>query len=261
MAKIATAERVSLDPSDNFVLQRSRLAYHYAAKRIGENQELGSVLEIGTGTGYGIEIIAPHAKQYVTVDKLLPPFTANELGKNVEMVEATVPPLPFADASFDVVVSFQVIEHIEDDTRFVAEVHRVLKPNGRFIVSTPNIKMSLTRNPWHVREYTSSEFKALLATQFNAIELMGVMGNDKVMNYYEKNRQSVARITRLDPLDLQHRLPAWMLRIPYDILNRINRRKLLAQNGVLTQSIAMSDYRVETVDDAAFDLIYVAGKE
>ena len=61
---LQTAERVSRERSDNFVFQRSRLAYVEAARRVG-----GRVLEIGTGTGYGIEIIAPSAESFVTLDK------------------------------------------------------------------------------------------------------------------------------------------------------------------------------------------------
>ena len=60
-----------------------------------------------------------------------------------------VPPLDFPDRSFDCVISFQVIEHIKRDAEFVREIHRVLRPGGRFIVTTPNAPMSLTRNPWH----------------------------------------------------------------------------------------------------------------
>ncbi len=221
---------------------------------------MGSVLEIGTGTGYGIEIIAPVAKRYVTVDKFLPSLDKEALGECVEMIETTVPPLPFSDEEFDFVVSFQVIEHIKDDAKFVAEVYRVLKPGGRFIVSTPNIKMSLTRNPWHVREYTKDEFQGLLSAKFKSVESMGVVGNKLVMSYYEKNRQSVERITRFDILNLQHRLPAWVLQIPYDILNRMNRRKLLKENSHLTQSITMEDYQVEAVSDSAFDLLYIGVK-
>ena len=67
MAKITTAERVSREASDNFVFQRSLLAYHAAAQRIS-----GDVLEIGTGAGYGIEVVAPRARSFVTIDKLAP---------------------------------------------------------------------------------------------------------------------------------------------------------------------------------------------
>lgn len=251
MSKIITAERVSYEASDNFVYQRSRLAYHYAAERVS-----GRVLEIGTGSGYGISIIAPYTDRYITIDKQLP--NIEDVAPNVEMISAKVPPLPFEDASFDCVVSFQVIEHIEDDGRFVDEVYRVLKPGGLFIVSTPNAPMSLTRNPWHVREYSAEQFSTLLARRFETIEAYGVSGNSSVMEYYEHNRASVERITRLDILDLQHRLPRWILQLPYDILNRMNRRKLLSDNQRLTQSIKMSDYRVEEVSPTAFDLLYVA---
>jgi hypothetical protein len=121
--------------------------------------------------------------------------------------------------------------------------------------------MSLTRNPWHVREYTPEEFKALIGNYFTAIDTKGVAGNQKVMEYYEANRLSVARITRWDVLKLQYRLPRWMLQIPYDMLNRINRRRLLKANTELTCGIQMSDYSVVPVSDECFDLFYVAQKQ
>ena len=171
-----------------------------------------------------------------------------------------MPPLDFADGSFDWVISFQVIEHIRRDRDFVREVHRVLRPGGGFIVTTPNAPMSLTRNPWHVREYRADELQALLGEYFTEVELYGVYGNEKVMEYYEKNRQGVKRITRFDPLDLQHRLPRQLLQIPYDLLNRLNRRRLLKANDALTRSIVAEDYRIAPVaeGEACFDLFGVA---
>ena len=254
MGKMNTAERVSREMSDNFVFQRSLLAYHAAAQRIG-----GDVLEIGTGAGYGIEVVAPHARSFITVDKFAP---AAELMRHphVEFHQAVVPPLAFAANSFDFVISFQVIEHIKRDAEFVREIHRVLRPGGRFIVTTPNAPMSLTRNPWHVREYTAEQLRRLLAARFSEIETLGVFGNEKVMDYYAENRRGVERITRFDILDLQHRLPRWMLQIPYDILNRMNRRKLLRENTGLTTSIRMDDYRIAPAAEGCFDLFFIATK-
>ena len=248
-----TAERVSLEASDNFVYQRSRLAYVEAAKLVS-----GRVLEIGTGTGYGIDIIAPCAAEFVTLDKYRSERVAS-VPANVRFVEATVPPLPFEDESFDCVVSFQVIEHIKRDKEFVREVMRILRPGGKFVVSTPNKPMSLTRNPWHVREYTPEELRRLLS-EFSAVAELGVAGNERVWEYYRHNRESVRRIMRFDVLRMQWWLPRWILQIPYDILNRMNRRKLHSQNTELTESIEMSDYRLQGVDNECFDLFYIATK-
>lgn len=251
---LQTAERVSArDASDNYVFQRSILAYHKAAELVR-----GDVLEIGTGMGYGVEVVAPAARCYVTIDKTA--AYAVDLPSNVEFRQMEVPPLVFEDESFDYVISFQVIEHIKRDREFVREVSRVLRKGGAFIVSTPNAPMSLTRNPWHVREYTAEQLKSLLTEDFLSVECMGVDGNEKIMAYYEKNRQGVERITRFDLLDLQHRLPRWMLQLPYDLLNRLNRRRLLEKNDQLTRSIVMEDYAVGPVTDRSFDLFFIARK-
>ena len=181
------------------------------------------------------------------------------LPSTVEFRAAKVPPLPFADGEFDCVVSFQVIEHIVRDREFVAEVMRVLRKGGKFIVSTPNRPMSLTRNPWHVREYSAEELRALLSA-FTSVECYGVGGNEQVWAYYEKNREAVRRIMRFDVLRMQWWLPRWLLQLPYDVANRLNRRRLHSQNTALTESITMDDYTLQSVDDRCFDLFYVATK-
>ena len=253
MAKVTTAERVSREQSDNYVFQRSLLAYHKAAELIS-----GDVLEIGTGEGYGAEVLAPRATRYITIDKTTPVNLYQ--GPNVEFIESAVPPIPAENNSFDYVVSFQVIEHIKRDFDFVREVHRVLKPGGKFIVTTPNAPMSLTRNPWHVREYRPEELTNMLECSFSKVTSSGVFGNEKVMEYYEKNRRSVQKITRFDVLRLQYILPRFILQLPYDLLNRFNRRRLLKKNHDLTTSIAMDDYYIAPVGEGCFDLFYIAEK-
>ena len=254
--RVQTAERVSeWDMSDNYLFQRSLLAYRRAAELIS-----GDVLEIGTGSGYGIPFLASRAKSLLTVDKYMPPIDLTPYD-HVEFRRMAASSLAeLAGESFDCVVTFQVIEHIRNDMAFVCEIERLLKPGGLLLLSTPNRLMSLTRNPWHVREYTERELRSLLGTFFLSIEAEGIFGNAKVMEYYEKNKHAVERITRFDPLGLQYRLPRWMLQIPYDILNRRNRRKLLIENHNLTSGMMMEDYAFGPASDTCFDLFYRARK-
>ena len=253
---IQSAERVSQrDVTDNYVFQRSLLAYCHAAGIVS-----GDVLEIGTGSGYGISVISPRAHRFVTLDKH-PLSPVADHGRNVEFIQMAVPPMcGIPSCSFDFVIMFQVIEHIRDDFKMVKEIVRVLRPGGKLIISTPNRRMSLTRNPWHVREYTADEFKNLLRSYFSEVEAKGVFGNEKAMEYYEANKRSVAKISRLDLLKVQKWLPRPLLRIPYDIMNRINRRKLHSNNKELTEGITMDDYHIGPVNDYCFDLLYIAEK-
>ncbi len=252
-----TAERVShTDISDNYVFQRSQLAY-YEAKKITQ----GNILEIGSGQGYGIQIIAPTAKKYVALDKFDTPFQQPDNAPKIEFIKTNVPPLSdIEDNSFDFVVSFQVIEHIKKDKELVKEVYRVLKPGGKYIVSTPNIKMSLTRNPWHIREYTVEGFETLLKTSFSKIQKQGVFGSEKIMDYYQENKKGVERITRFDIFNMQYWLPRQILQIPYDILNRRNRKNILKGNNELVSNISMDDYYLAEANDDCFDLFYIAEK-
>jgi len=149
-----------------------------------------------------------------------------------------------------------VFEHIKKDGDYVKEIHRVLKKGGKFIVTTPNKKMSLTRNPWHIREYTVDELTTLLKSSFSSVEANGVFGNDVVMEYYNINKKSVQKIMRFDILNLQYNLPRQILQVPYDIMNRRNRNKL-SDSG---SHIKMEDYFVAEAKDDCIDLFYIAEK-
>jgi len=89
--------------------------------------------------------------------------------------------LPFESQSIDVYVSLETIEHLPDDSPYLREAVRVLKPGGVFICSTPNRDVTnpgktLTDKPWnpfHVREYNAAEFDARLKNYFGEIEMLG----------------------------------------------------------------------------------------
>ena len=94
---------------------------------------------------------------------------------------------------------------------FLQEIYRVLKSGEKVILTTLNMMISLTRNPWHTREYTPEQMGDVLKSSFDNYELNGVFGNDKVMDYYKKNKESVRKNTRFDILNMQYWFPRWML--------------------------------------------------
>ncbi len=209
-----------------------------------------------------MELLMENADTFTAVDKNN--IVLGELRKKYpqgKFIEANIPPLSmFEDESFDTVVSFQVIEHIQDDEMYVKEISRVLRPGGKAVITTPNIKMSLTRNPWHVREYTKEEMVSLFQPHFQKVGLKGVYGDDKVSKYFEKNKASVAKYKKLDIFNLEYRLPRSVLAIPYDILNRMNRDKLKQTNDDLVMSITTEDYHLSPADDLCYDFFCVCEK-
>ena len=255
---LQTAERSShLDPSENVIFQRHLIAYKEAAKLVS-----GTVLEVGSGEGYGILELASKSEKYIAIDKFGTTIT-EELKKenDIEFMKMNVPPLNrIADNSIDFVVSFQVIEHIQNDEKFVEEIFRVLKKGGKMILTTPNILMSLSRNPWHIREYTPFEMKEILKTSFSDIDIQGIIGNKKVMDYYNVNKKSVEKIRKWDIFNLEENLPRWILQIPYDILNRFNRHKLQDHNEDLVDGVKHTDYSIENVSDKCLDFFCIATK-
>ena len=248
------SDRIS---SDNPIHQRLLKAYYLAKPFVS-----GSLLEVGCGEGRGVELLAPSASEYVAIDKIQKVIDSLSLDyPQYSFYQASVPPFKgIRTNNFDVVVSFQVIEHIKDDTNFLREIHRVLTPGGIALITTPNIKKTLSRNPWHIREYTARQLKELAAGIFDEVEIKGITGNDKVWEYYELNKKSVERFTRWDVLDLQHRLPASLLKIPYEILNRRNRNKLESSDDSLVASISHEDYTLSENADSSLDLFGIFKK-
>lgn len=235
--------------SDNPLYQRTLKAY-----KIVEPLITGKVLEIGCGEGYGINMLAKQSDHLTVIDKS--DITTKPIALNypeVEVINTTIPPIKLDDNTFDTIVSFQVIEHIKDEELFVKEIYRILKPGGKAYISTPNSVKTIVRNPWHYREYTYQELDALLSKVFKQYTIQGIQGNDKTKQYYNENEHSVKKILKFDVLKLHDKLPASALKIPYEILNRVNRKRLLKQHKDTVLNITSDDYVLNGYCDDTLD--------
>lgn len=138
------------------------------------------VLDIACGTGYGIGLLGSEARFVVGVD--IDPEAARqarmECGGHSAVLLGNGANLPFADGTFDVVTSFETLEHLSERGLFVAELARVLRPKGKLLLSTPNANYSqpkdgIPSNPFHVFEYTPDELTAELSAHFKIDRLLG----------------------------------------------------------------------------------------
>jgi GT2 family glycosyltransferase/SAM-dependent methyltransferase len=132
------------------------------------------VLDAGCGVGYGSLLLArAGARRVVGIDASAEAVEDARFraGSGAEFVEGDIQDLPFAAYSFDVVVCFEAIEHVDDGERALAELKRVLRPDGVLIISSPNRGVYPPGNPHHVHEYTAAELRAALSDRFHNVAL------------------------------------------------------------------------------------------
>lgn len=177
---------------------RWRFASDYVADKV--------VADCACGVGLGSAMFAQAGATKVHAFDLSPDAVA-AARKNcaqyptVDVQQADGRHLPLADNSIDLFISFESIEHIDDDRGFIKEVVRVLRPGGSFICSTPNRTITMPGktladapwNPFHVREYDHDEFAHLLGEYFEDIQMYG------------QNPQSAWRVSLLECIG--HMLP------------------------------------------------------
>ena len=133
------------------------------------------VLDVASGEGYGSHLLALHAASVVGVDvsaTAVAHSNARYVAANLNYVAASCVNIPAPDASFDVIVSFETIEHITEHEAFLREVDRLLAPDGLFIISSPNRPEYSDRtgykNEFHLKELDRTELKTLLDPHFPA---------------------------------------------------------------------------------------------
>jgi SAM-dependent methyltransferase len=192
-------------------IYRYRFACRYAHGR--------RVLDVASGTGYGAgALCAAGARSVVGLDLDGDACRNAKTKYGVTAVNGSALDMPFRDACFDMVTSFETIEHLPDPTRFVEECVRVLVPDGQLIISTPNrdaLRTTDPPNPFHIVDLTGDQVLELLHPFFARIE---------------KHSQCITRASWYSPRSLAasaslwHKVPGyWRLR--YALLPHLDDRE------------------------------------
>jgi SAM-dependent methyltransferase len=177
------------------------------------------VLDVGFGEGYGAEILTGSVGEYVGLDMsgdAVQHASSRYIFPNVRFEQSDAETIPFDAGSFDLVISFHVLEHVTEPDSYLREMARVCRVGGHVVIVTPNraFRLAPDERPWnrfHVREFDRAELEDLLSKHFGQFVVSGIAGNSE-MNDLERARVARARkFARLDPLGLRYRLPEALL--------------------------------------------------
>jgi ubiquinone biosynthesis O-methyltransferase len=171
-----TGERVIPGEVDPDLWNEHAARYAFAA-RVARGRK---VLDAGCGAGYGAAELAQEATAVLGVDisqHAIAFAREHYRAGNLRFEQASCLEIPAEKASFDLVVAFEIIEHVSDWRAFLGEVRRVLTPGGQFLVSTPNkvyyaeARGELGPNPFHVHEFEYEELRRELQAVFPKVAL------------------------------------------------------------------------------------------
>ncbi|MGH8033770.1 MAG: methyltransferase domain-containing protein [Lysobacterales bacterium] len=139
-----------------------------------------NVLDAACGEGYGAHMLAAKAAAVTGVDisaQVVTHATARYQAANLSFRVADCRHLPFDDGQFDCIVSFETVEHMDNQEQLLREFRRVLGADGFLLISSPDKAVYTDQlgndNPHHVRELYRHEFEGLLAREFPAVRMFG----------------------------------------------------------------------------------------
>lgn len=165
---------------ENYWFRRHEVVY----LRVLDLVRNARVLEAGCGEGYGANLLSQSADVVVALD--YDPYAtdhAHATYPHVGVVRGNLVALPFADQSFDVVVSLQTIEHLWDQEEFVSECMRTLTPGGTLIVSTPNTLTFPPGNIYHPKELTADQLHQLIAAHGEVVGMEGLHHGRRIRDW------------------------------------------------------------------------------
>lgn len=169
----AADERLGYEPT-SALWGEHRGRYRFACRGVAGLR----VLDVACGSGFGLDMLRLAGARAIGLDVDAAALSAaRTVQAGAPLLRADAARLPVPDAAVDLVVSFETVEHVPDAAAIVAEFRRALRPSGRLVVSTPNRAFGPpalhANNPFHVREFTAEELRALLRERFENVTLYG----------------------------------------------------------------------------------------
>ncbi len=172
-----TGERYIPNDDNNSEIFMQHIQRYIVAKDLCKNKK---VLDIACGEGYGSDMLAEVASSVCGVDisEEAVLHAKNKYKRdNLSFLTGSVADIPFDNESFDIIISFETIEHVSEDLQiqFLNEIKRVLKKDGFLIISSPDklyySDMAGFKNIYHVKELYEEEFSAILKKYFKNINM------------------------------------------------------------------------------------------
>ena len=199
-----TGERLIVDVHKNTIMYGEHIGRY---KSVISAVSGRVVLDIASGSGYGSYELAKTASKVIGVDvdqDAIDYAKAKYKKPNLKFIKSNGLRIPLDDNSVDMVVSMETIEHIEDDRAFIDELHRVLKPNGLVVISTPNDRAYPKGNHFHYREYEKDKLIALIKHKFKNVKMYyqtidlaaSIISEDQLESEYESNVLTARAIKR-----------------------------------------------------------------
>ena len=211
------------------------------------------VLDLGCGSGYGAAQLSEHAGFLLGVDRVRPDVASRR--SSAHFLRADIAGLPIAPACFDLVVSFQVVEHLENPAPYVDAMAQLVRPEGAVLVTTPNILTSDRVNPFHVHEYEAEELSECLRLHFAEVEMRGVGMSPAVAAWMEARLARIRGIMRWDVLNLRERLPRPLIEWAFGTLAKVVRRGIQTEDS--TADVSWCDFPIGSADPGCIDLLAI----